>query len=237
MRKEDMMLVLKILLITLAVIAGLLIFLLFLRAKVTIDYREELALTVTVLGIPFRILPTKEKKVKANRYSVRKMRRLERRAAEKKKKNAPKEKRKAELKAKQKAQRKAAAKNKPKAPLDQTLKMILELLKIFFVRFGHHLHIHLTRLRITVATGDAAKTAILWGAVCPTVGAILELLDRGTNLHTRPDSDIDVRADFVGEKITADICIAFSLRVWNLFDIGIRLLFGYLKHKPAIPSA
>ena len=37
------MLVLKILLITLAVIVGLLIFLLSLRAKVTIDYREELA--------------------------------------------------------------------------------------------------------------------------------------------------------------------------------------------------
>ena len=231
------MLVLKILLITLAVIVGLLIFLLSLRAKVTIDYREELALTVTVLGIPFRILPAREKKVKVNRYSPKKMRRLERRAAEKKKKNAPKEKRKAELKAKQKAEKKAAAKNKPKAPLDQTLKMILELLKIFFVRFGHHLHIHLTRLRLTVATGDAAKTAILWGAVCPTVHAILELLDRGTNLHVRPDSDIDVQVDFVGEQITADICIAFSLRVWNLLDIGFRLLLGYLKHKPAIPSA
>ena len=91
------MLVLKILLITLAVIVGLLIFLLSLRAKVTIDYREELALTVTVLGIPFRILPAREKKVKVNRFSPKKMRRLERRAAEKKKKNAPKEKKKAEF--------------------------------------------------------------------------------------------------------------------------------------------
>lgn len=227
------MLVLKILLITLAVIVGLLIFLLSLRAKVTIDYREELTLTVTVLGIPFRILPAREKNVNVKQYSPKKMRELERKAAEKKRKNAPKEKQKAELKAKQKA----AAKNKPKAPLDQTLRMILELLKIFFVRFGHHLHIHLTRLRLTVATGDAARTAILWGAVCPTVHAILELLDRGTNLHFCPNSDIDVRADFVGEKITADICIAFSLRVWNLLDIGLRLLFGYLKHKPAAPSA
>ncbi|MBQ2766871.1 MAG: hypothetical protein IJF49_02205 [Clostridia bacterium] len=231
------MIILKILLILLAAILLLLIALLLLKAKVTIGYRDELELTVTVLGIPIRILPKRQKQVKVRRYNLRRMRRVE----EKRKKKALAAQQKASEKQRKKAQRKAekkaSAQSKPQTPIDQTLRLILSLLKIFFVRFGHHLHIDITRLRLVIATDDAAKTAILWGAVCPTVAAILELLDRGTNLHTDRATDIDVAVDYLSDSITADICIAFTLRVWHLADIGLRLLFGFLKHKSSPQSA
>ena len=226
------MIILKILLILLAAILLLLIALLLLKAKVTIGYRDELELTVTVLGIPIRILPKRQKQVKVRRYNLRRMRRVE----EKRKKKALAAQQKASEKQRKKAQRKAekkaSAQSKPQTP-----RLILSLLKIFFVRFGHHLHIDITRLRLVIATDDAAKTAILWGAVCPTVAAILELLDRGTNLHTDRATDIDVAVDYLSDSITADICIAFTLRVWHLADIGLRLLFGFLKHKSSPQSA
>ena len=62
----------KVLLIIAAVVA----FILLLKAKVIIDYREELRLTVAVLGIPIQILPAKQKRVRVGRYGLRKMRRL-----------------------------------------------------------------------------------------------------------------------------------------------------------------
>ena len=120
-------------------------------------------------------------------------------------------------------------------PLDQTVRMVLALVKIIFARFGHHLRIDVTRLRLTVATGDAAGTAILWGAVCPAVGALLEILDRITNLRTLKHCEIDVQPDFTAETFSADVCIAFSLCVWQVFDIALRALFGFIRHR-ALPQ-
>ncbi|MBQ3125814.1 MAG: hypothetical protein IJC15_01980, partial [Clostridia bacterium] len=56
-------------------------------------------------------------------------------------------------------------------------------------------------------------------------------------LRTTQHADIDVRADFVGDSIRADVCIAFSLRVWHLFDILFRVLFAFLRHKPKKPQS
>lgn len=136
-----------------------------------------------------------------------------------------------------KAEQKEAKKGQPKAPLNEIITMVLELVKVVFSRFGRHLRIDVTRLRLVVATGDAAKTAILWGAICPAVGALLEILDRITNLRTVKNCDIDVVPDFTADTFRADICIAFSLRVWHVFDIAFRALFSFLKHKPHVPAA
>lgn len=221
----------------LLIIVAILVFILLLKVKITIAYKDELALTVTVLGIPLRILPSKPKKVRVWRYSLRRMRKKEakRRLAAAKRAKANREK--AAAKKQHKAKQKEAKKNQPKAPLSETIHMILALVKTVFARFGRRLHIDIARLRLVVATGDAAQTAILWGAVCPAVGALLEILDRITNLRTVKNCEIDVTPDFTAPSFTADICISFSLRVWHLFDIAFAALFSFLKNKPAAPAA
>lgn len=222
----------KGLLITAAIIA----FILFFKVKITIAYADDLALTVTLLGIPLRILPARRKKVRVRHCSLRRMRKKDakRRAAQKKKAAANRIK--AEQKKKRKAEHKAAQKGKPKPPLDETIHMVLELVKVVFSRFGRHLRIDLTRLRLIVATGDAARTAILWGAVCPAVGALLEILDRITNLRTVKHCEVDVVPDFTADAFSADICIAFSLRVWHVLDIAFRALFSFIQNKPSVPQ-
>ncbi len=228
----------------LLIITAVLAFILLLKFKIVIEYADEVCLTVRVLGIPFRILPRRTKKVRVSRYGLRRMRKRDARRRLALAKRARAQKEKDALKKQRKAERKAAKRNRPKTPLNETVNMILALVKIILARFGRHLHIELTRLRITVATGDAAKTAILWGAVYPAVGALLEVLDRITNLHTVRRCDILVVPDYLAEHFSADIRIAFSLRVWHLLDILFRALFGFLRHKPkptapeqAIPSA
>ncbi len=223
----------KGLLIAAAIIAFILLF----KVKITIAYADEVALTVTLLGIPIRILPAKQKKVRVWRYNLRRMRKKDakRRAGLKKKAQADAVK--AAQKKQRKAEQKEAKKGQPKAPLGEIITMVLELVKVVFSRFGRHLRIDVTRLRLVVATGDAAQTAILWGAICPAVGALLEILDRITNLRTVKNCDIDVVPDFAADTFRADICIAFSLRVWHLFDIAFRALFSFIKHKPNVPAA
>lgn len=223
----------KALLITIAILAFILLF----KVKITIAYADELALTVTLCGIPIRLLPARQKKVRVWRYSLKKMRRREEKARAKAKKRAKADREKAAAKKQKKAEAKAAKKGKPKAPLDETVHMVLELVKVVFSRFGRHLRIEVTRLRLVVATGDPASTAILWGAVCPGVAALLELLDRITNLRTVKHCEVDVGVDFVAPAFTADICIAFSLRVWHVLDIAIRAAVSFIRNKPKVPQS
>ena len=99
------------------------------------------------------------------------------------------------------------------------------------MRFERHLHIKLTRLRLTVGTDDAAKTAVLYGLVSQSVAYILEILSRVVNLKYTSDSDVQVNADFLSEKFAADVKIAISMRVWLLFDIALCAAYRYLVKK------
>ena len=109
--------------------------------------------------------------------------------------------------------------------------MILEILKMFFSRFSKHLRIKVARLHLVIATGDAANTAILYGAVCQAVNPIVLLLEKYLNINKLEKADIDVRPDFVGESIQADVKISFSISVWQLADIGLRALKSFIKTK------
>ena len=204
-----------------------------LRAEVLIAYSDEFALTVRVLGIPIKILPKKKKKVKISAYSKKNRAKYE--AAEKEKaiKKAKKKKekkiKKDAAKAKKKAD-KAAGKAKPKKPLSETIDMILDLVGVAVGRFGKHLRIRIARLHIGVATGDAASTAILYGAIAPAVACIAELLDSTSTLRYPARSDVDIHADYLSEKMQIDIKIGFSICVWQLFDILFRTGFRLTKH-------
>ena len=201
-------------LIALYIIGGILLFFAFiasLRAEVLIAYSDEFALTVRVLGIPIKILPKKKKKVKISAYSRKNRAKYE----------AAKEKKKAD---------KAAGKTKPKKPLGDIIDMIKDLVAVFVGRFAKHLRIRVARLHIGVATGDAASTAILYGAIAPSVACIAALLDSTSTLRHPAKTDVDIHADYLSEKMVIDIEIGFSICVWQLFDILFRTGFRLTKH-------
>lgn len=223
-------------LIALYIIGGILLFFAFiasLRAEVLIAYSDEFALTVRVLGIPINILPKKKKKVKISAYSRKNRAKYEaaekEKALKKAKKKAEKKKKKDAAKAKKKAD-KAAGKVKPKKPLSETIDMIRDLVAVFVGRFAKHLRIRIARLHIGVATGDAASTAILYGAIAPSVACIAALLDSTSTLRHPARTDVDIHADYLSEKMQIDIEIGFSICVWQLFDVLFRTGFRLTKH-------
>ncbi len=215
------------------------------RATVYLDYKDDIALSVSVLGIRIGILPKKERKVDINKYSAKKFRKMlakkqaaeEKKLAKKKKKDELKAKKKLEKKQKKDAEKQYAKehpdepkKEKKKLSLGQIFSLVGGVLTKLFTRFGRHFRIKVARLNITVATGDAASTAVLYGVAVQGVEYILALLDKMTNISCRKDAEVNVNVDYLSDDVAVNIALAFSLRVWHLFDILFHVAFAALKN-------
>ena len=217
--------------LALYIIGGILLFFAFilsLKATVTVAYRDEVALSVRVLFLNFRIRPQKKKKG-PHAMSERKAKKIKEKLRKKQQTKAD---------AKQKKQDKRAAKKEaPAATPKKKLSDILDIItlvrallaKITKTFFGH-LRIDVVRLKIRVATGDAASTAIAYGAVTQAVNLLFPLLDGTKTVSTPKKRDIDIVADFLGEEMEADIKISFSLRVWHVLHVGLAALLATIKH-------
>ena len=237
-------------LVILGIFAALILlvfFVLSIRIQFIIEYRDTVALTAKVMGVPIRLYPRKKKKRYVKSMSAKTAKKiLERRAAEEeKKRQKAEEKRKAKAKKKKEAEerkkrenaspeakRKAIeARRKKKAEratFSENLDLVKQLVSFFSTRFVRHLRIDATRIRIIVGSEEASKTAILYGVTVQTVAYILTLLDKVTNLHGIKKRDVYIDTDFLSEEIKVDLKIGFSLRLWHLLHLGgggvIRLL-------------
>ncbi len=224
------------------------IFTMKIKVELVMPSPEDMSLTVRIAGIPIKILPKKKKNIKLSRYSEKAMekRRLDeiekakakarKKEQKAKKKQAREEKEKARLeKLRLEGKQVPDKKTKKKKEYDPTgitlvdnINAACAALGKFFLRFGKRFRIDLSRIIITVATGDAASTAIMYGAIVPAVIALISLLERITNLKGLEKADIDVRCDYLASKTTVDVDIAFSLRPYHLFDMLFSALFRFL---------
>ena len=203
------------------------ILILSLKAKVILEFNDTLHLSVKVLCFKIRIAPSKEKKpIKVKDYTFKKhQKRLAKNYEKYQKKQEKKEAKKAK-KAEKKLQKKSQKqKNTPKQPKRSVLDWVNiagAVIGALFGRFAKRLHIKVAKLNIKVATGDAASTAILYGAVIQSVAYIIEILRKITNVDGLKKASISVEPDYLSEETSFDLCFVFSLRLWHVFDI----LFG-----------
>ena len=202
------------------------ILLLSLKVKIIIGYHDEVTLTVRVLFINVRILP-KTKKKSARSMSAAKAKRIRKQAAKKAK--AKKEKK--EQKAVQKQQQKKEKPKKSVADILDLIEMVRKLVVAVLRRFFKHLRIDVARMKIKVATGDAALTAIAYGAVSQAVNVLLPTLESVKNFGLPKTTELDIGTDFLSDSCEADILIVFSLRVWHVFHVAFGALGAFLKHK------
>ena len=193
--------------IPLIVIGGILLLLLLLlalRVRVIILYEDEVVLRLKLLCFGLTLYPRKPK--------------LKKRAKKKTKKQ------------KKKPDKGHRYGEKKKRSLGDKLRLVRALTAVLIKKTHKHLRLHAAKLHIRVATGDAAKTAILYGAVSGTLSYILALLDKVTKLKASVP-DVDVFPDFLGERPSAEVKIVFSLRVWGAFAILFGAVLAYFKVK------
>ena len=200
-------------------------FLLSLKATVTIAYCGEVTLFVRVLFLKIKILPAKKKKYPKS-MSAKKMRKLKEKQA---KKEAAKKKKKAEKKAakelekqeKIKAKAEGTVKKEKKSPGEilDIVSLVANLLKQVIGKFFGHLRIKIARIRLKIATGDAATTAITYGAVTQAINVLFPIIDNIKTVKTPVNKDIDISADFCSDETEIDIELSFALRVCHLFHV------------------
>lgn len=229
------------LLIVLAVLGGILflalILYLFGRARIRILYQQRLRLILYVCGVKIKLTREEEKKPKLTEcldpYAAL---RREKRKAKKAAKKAAKQEEKKRLKAEEKKRKKQEKANKkasgiPAPNVIENLQMITALLKKLFTLTNGRLRLDVNRLHVTVATDDAAKTAVLYGVTMQTSNCLLQWLqDRYIPIH-RKEGSIRIEPDFVGVKSNADVDLICTIKIRHAGKILLRMLMSYLSER------
>lgn len=186
----------------------LLALLALLPSSLTLKYREELEIEAKVIGKRIRLYPKSRKKTE-NAHTPPK----------KKPKRVSK-----------KTSKDSAVSEKKKSVLE-TLGLIKEILATVIPKTAKRVKITSTRIIVNVGSDDAAKTALLFPAVNGAVLALVTYLDNKNKFTGLDRSNIAVRADFLSNKLTADIEISFSLRLWHIAEILLAAALKYTIQK------
>ena len=209
--------------VLLCVAAGIAL-LLFARVHVTVTWRERVRVTARYL---FVFLPLYPKKVRWRRYTAKR--------AEKERKKA--EKHKAEHK-KQTGKPADGEGKEPKKPFTfrENLQLVRALVAVLVRRCGKHLRLNATRVHLYVATGDAAATAVAYGAVSASLAYLIAALERVMKVRARR-GDVTVIADYLSEKPRADVKLRFSMSLGSALALLVALALSYLKKRRAQKKA
>lgn len=219
-------------LITIGIILLFLVFLLTIKATVTIVYAGEVQLFLRVLFIKIRLVPAKKKKYPKS-MSAKKAQKIKAKAAKKKAKKLAKKKEKELAKEEEKkAVAKGEVKKEKKSPGEilDIISLVANLIKKVIGKFFGHLTIKLARIKLKIATGDAATTAITYGAVTQAINLLFPVLDNIKTVKTPDAKQIDVVADFCSEESEIDIKISFGIRVWHVFHVVFSALGELIKY-------
>ena len=82
-----------------------------------------------------------------------------------------------------------------------------------------------------MGTDDAAKTALLYGAVVQATAYICQLIESHYQHVERDDGDMTVTPDYVSGKCSAEVDFRFQVSVVAGIRIALRLLTAYRKEK------
>ena len=111
------------------------------------------------------------------------------------------------------------------------LNAIRDILSILSETFHKHLHVKLSQVHIRVAASDAAKTAILYGAICTAVACIIDQIENIANLKSLKQSSVAVEPDFLSEKIDVKLNIVLYMSVWDAIAVLLKSFIRYYSLK------
>ena len=208
-----------------------------LRIKIIIAFKDSLSVYLGILFFRIRLFPTKFKKRKKKgpfrmsaKQAAKIRERVRQREEQKRLRRIQKAKEKEEKK-KKALEDKEKQQEKPKGEGKIDLSVVLDILgavrslvtDLISVSLSHF-RLDLARLHITVATEDAATTAIAYGSVCAALDSLLRALEPLKGFNAPKAKDISVDYDFLSEETKLDIKVVMSMRVWHGLHIGFTAL-------------
>ena len=193
-------------------ILALILLLLFSNLVIRLEYNGKFISKIYILGIPFNF------KTLFELFS-------------KKEKQKPAEK-----------QDEQATKQK-KESAKRTLEDLTSFLKAIFRTVGaaarglkRHLKVQVKELSITVATEDAAKTAMRYGEITALLSAFFALCEEHARLQANYKK-IRVTSDFESNKIQATFCILLRIRPIHLLTTAASAYLSYTEELLELTAA
>lgn len=219
--------------IALTVIAGsllvLLAVILFAPIRVRAVIRNgDILLTASLLFFRKNLLSLREertvlKDVAKCRVSLRTVRKEKRRWKRLLKK--------AEKKRLKKRQKAAQKRLEPKLNIIERLNLIRNVLQRSYEITRGKLNARFDRMHIRLATGDAAETAILYGAVLQSAVHLFEWIDKHFTRIDRKEGAMTIEPDYLARKSDIDVDLTLSTTVCVAIPGLIRLLTSYQQEK------
>ena len=197
------MIPLIVIICVLAVIA----FLLSIKITLRIKYTDSLSVYLKIFFVKIKLHPSKkEKKRYPHSMSKRKAQKIK--DSLKKKSKKKKEKKKAEVTEKENEE--ATDKN----DLLSIISIVLSFVRSFIRLFSRAIRIKASRLKVTVATEEAAQTALTYTAITQSINLFFPLLDGLKNVKKLPrGKELSVDIDYLSDTPTLDIDIELYIRV------------------------
>lgn len=128
-------------------------------------------------------------------------------------------------------------KKKPKEPLpkktaSEYIEIFTDALKDIVHKLKKYLYLEKYILKVNIATDDAAKTAILYGATSGAAGSLWVLIN-SIKRRTKKRGAIysEVKPDFISETMDFYADIEISIRLWQILALGTTALGVYNKLK------
>ena len=191
-------------LIVIICIVAFIAFLLSIKVTLKIRYTDKLSVYLKILFVKIRLYPKKnEKKRYPHSMSKRRAKKIKD-SLKKKPKKAKKKKKESEEK----------EERYEKSDLLSIISIVLSFVKNFVRLFANSIRVKASRLKITVATEEAAQTALTYTAITQSINVLFPLLDRLKTVKKLPTGkELSVDADFLSDTPTLDIDIELYIRV------------------------
>ncbi len=223
--------------ITLAVLGGLILlglFLLFFGSfKLRIKCKQKPKVVLSILGIHFTLFserdPEPDKADLATCRNPDRVLKKELRRQRKEAKKLQKKKQKALKKLEKRKQERALTKQsgQPSPSIRDNLDMIKHLLIRLYELTEGKIKIHVRKFLISVGTENAAKTAILYGVILQSSSWILQFIESHFTHIKRERGSMQVKADYLSDKMHAEIDIVCSVRIYRALRVGLSMLSEY----------
>ncbi len=206
----------KIIVIVTVVSVVLLILVLTSWVRFTFIYDTSIKIYLNFLFIRFSPLYIKNKKIKLSDYSVRALRK--KRALYKK----------SQEKFSQKAALKEAkARKREVKNIRNMLRYLLRITLVLIKKFNRCLRVDIKCFIINVAAGDAAQTALTYGAISQLTSYFMALLEQYYKINYKKGCKIGVKADFLGNSWSADLNIVLRVRLYHILSLAFRAFIAY----------
>ena len=107
------------------------------------------------------------------------------------------------------------------------IKTVTDVIATLWDKLRRRMKIKLIKLCVVIATDEAAKTAVIYGAAANACDALLDAMRRYLKF-TEKDGAVSVSVDFTKEKTEFDLDIELSLRVIGALAVLLPALNKYL---------